>query len=224
MLTAELAAAYVSGVQDNGVGAAEHYIANDSETDRFTVDVRVSDQALRGALPPGVREGDGGPRLAGDELVQLHQRVTATENELLETPLKSEWGFDGVVVSDWTAVRSLESAKAAQDLVMPGPEGPWGEALVKAVRAGDIDESVVDQKVLRILRLAQRVGALDGSTAAEPVLVEDGLAFPREAAAEGTVLLANDGILPLDAAGLRRVAVIGHNARQARTQGGGRRR
>ena len=58
---------------------------------------------------------------------------------------------------------------------MPGPEGPWGEALVKAVRAGDIDESVVDQKVLRILRLAQRVGALDESTAAEPVLVEDGL-------------------------------------------------
>ena len=142
-------------------------------------------------------------------------RVTATENELLETPLKSEWGFDGVVVSDWTAVRSLESAKAAQDLVMPGPEGPWGEALVKAVRAGDIDESVVDQKVLRILRLAQRVGALDGSTAAEPVLVEDGLAFAREAAAEGTVLLANDGILPLDAAGLRRVAVIGQRPASA---------
>ena len=88
--------------------------------------------------------------------------ATATENDLLETPLNSEWGFDGVVISDWTAVRSLDSARASQDLVMPGPDGPWGAALVKAVEAGDIDESVVDRKVLRILRLAQRVGALDG--------------------------------------------------------------
>ena len=122
--------------------------------------------------------------------------TTATENDLLETPLNSEWGFDGVVISDWTAVRSLNSARASQDLVMPGPGGPWGEALMRAVRSGEISEAVVDRKVARILTLARRVGALDGSSAAEPAWVEDGIAFARHAAIEGTVLLENRGELP----------------------------
>jgi beta-glucosidase len=147
--------------------------------------------------------------------------TTATENDLLETPLNSEWGFDGVVISDWTAVRSLKSARASQDLVMPGPGGPWGEALVRAVRSGEIPEAVVDRKVARILTLARRVGALDGFPAAEPVWVEDGIAFARHAAIEGTVLLENHGELPWDPASLRSVAVIGDNAANARTQDGG---
>nr|BFF14930.1 hypothetical protein GCM10025699_62330 [Microbacterium flavescens] len=150
--------------------------------------------------------------------------VTATENELLETPLNSEWGFDGVVVSDWTGVRSLESARHSQDLVMPGPDGPWGAALVAAVASGDVPVEAVDRKVMRLLQLAARVGALEGfePVVAEPVSVEDGIAFVREAAAAGTVL-AHDraGALPLDASRVRSVAVIGHNARFARTQGGG---
>jgi beta-glucosidase len=223
VLTAELGAAYVEGVQDNGVGATpKHYIANDSETDRFTMDARVSDRALHElyllAFEKSITDAHAWLVMSSYNSIN---GATATENELLETPLNSAWGFDGVIISDWTAVRSLESAKASQDLAMPGPGGPWGDALVDAVRAGEIDEAVVDRKVLRILRLAQRVGALEGSSPAEPVLVEDGAAFAREAAVEGTVLLANDGILPLDASQLRRVAVIGHNARQARTQGGG---
>src|SRR5580704_8965484 len=174
VLTADLAAAYVHGVQDNGGGATpEHYVANDSENDR------------------------------------------------LQTPLNSEWGFDGVVISDWTAVRSLAAARASQDLVMPGPDGPWGDALVQAVRSGEIGAAVIDRKVARILTLAQRVGALDGSPAAEPAWVEDGIAFARQAAIEGTVLLENRGELPWDPARLRSVAVIGDNAANARTQGGG---
>jgi beta-glucosidase len=104
---------------------------------------------------------------------------------------------------------------------MPGPDGPWGDALVEAVRSGRIDEAVVDRKVARILTLAQRVGALEGSSAAEPVYVQDGLAFARHAAIEGTVLLENRGELPWDRAALRLVAVIGDNAVNARTQGGG---
>ena len=147
--------------------------------------------------------------------------TTATENDLLQTPLNSEWGFDGVVISDWTAVRSLAAARASQDLVMPGPDGPWGDALVQAVRSGEIGAAVIDRKVARILTLAQRVGALDGSPAAEPAWVEDGIAFARQAAIEGTVLLENRGELPWDPARLRSVAVIGDNAANARTQGGG---
>src|SRR4051812_4296867 len=223
VLTGELAAAYVTGVQDNGVGATpKHYVANDFETDRFTVEVRAGERALRElyllAFEKAVTEARAWLVMSAYNGIN---GATATENELLETPLNSEWGFDGVVVSDWTAVRSVASATASQDLVMPGPDGPWGDALVQAVRSGEIDESVVDRKVLRILRLAQRVGALEGTAPAEPVWVEDGIAFTREAAIEGTVLLENRGELPWDAAALRSVAVIGNNAAAARTQGGG---
>ena len=231
VLTADLAAAYVGGVQRNGVGATpKHYVANDSETDRFTVDVRVEERPLRElyllAFEKAVTEAHAWCVMSSYNSVN---GVTATENDLLETPLNSEWGFDGVVVSDWTAARSLRSAEASQDLVMPGPDGPWGAALVAAVRAGEIQEAAVDRKVLRLLRLAQRVGALEGFEVAQPVHVEDGVAFSKEASIEGTVLLRNsaghtgDGTpeLPWDASALREVAVIGHNAWQARTQGGG---
>jgi beta-glucosidase len=222
VLTANLAAAYVRGVQDNGVGATpKHYVANDSETDRFTVDVRVGDRALRELylLPFEKAVTEARAWLVMSSYNRVNG-VTVTENDLLETPLNTEWGFDGVVVSDWTAVRSLDSARASQDLVMPGPDGPWGEALVQAVRSGAIPEAAVDRKVARILTLARRVGALGGAPA-EPAWVEDGVAFARLAAIEGTVLLENRGELPWDPARLRSVAVIGDNAALARTQGGG---
>jgi beta-glucosidase len=225
VLTAELAAAYVSGVQRNGVGATpKHYIANDSETDRFTVDVTVGDRPLRElyllAFEKAIIESKAWLVMSAYNSVN---GTTATENDLLETPLNSEWGFDGVVISDWTAVRSVNSANASQDLAMPGPDGPWSEALVVAVKSGQVPEAAIDRKVLRILQLAARVGALEGfdAVAAEPVDQEDPIAFAREASAAGTVMVKNDGVLPLNPASVSRVAVIGHNARYARTQGGG---
>lgn len=219
-LSAELAAAYVRGLQDNGVAATpKHYVANDSETDRFTVDVDVDERALRELyLLPFERAVEAGAW----SLMSAYNAVdgvTMTENDLLESPLNSEWGFDGVVVSDWTAVRSLDAVAAAQDLAMPGPAPAWAD-LVAAVRDGRVQEADLDRKVLRILLLAERVGALEGSTTIEPAPI-DGPAFVRAAAAEGAVLLQNDGILPLTAERLNTVAVIGHNARDARTQGGG---
>ena len=229
VLTAGLAAAYVGGLQDNGVGATpKHYVANDSETDRFTVDVRVGERALRELylLPFEAAVTEAGAWC----VMSAYNAVggtTMTENPLLETPLNTEWGFDGVVVSDWTAVRSRASARAAQDLAMPGPEGPWGDALVAAVRAGEVEEAAVDRKVLRLLRLAARVGALEGHLPRRPSRqAEDGPAFAREAAVEGMVLLRNaaaDGgpELPWDGGALRRLAVLGDAARGARTQGGG---
>jgi beta-glucosidase len=225
VLTAELAAAYVSGVQRNGVGATpKHYIANDSETDRFTVDVKVGDRPLRElyllAFEKAIIESNAWLVMSAYNSIN---GTTATEHNLLETPLNSEWGFDGVVISDWTAVRSVNSANASQDLVMPGPDGPWGEALVVAVKAGQIPESAVDRKVFRILQLAARVGALDGfaGVRAEPADREDLVAFAREASAAGTVMVKNDDLLPLNPAESPKVALIGHNARFARTQGGG---
>ncbi|WNM24661.1 beta-glucosidase family protein [Demequina capsici] len=220
-LTAELAAFYVRGLQDAGVGATpKHYIANDYETDRFTADTQVSEKALREvyllAFERAVVESHAWLVMSSYNSIN---GTTATESDLLTTPLVDEWGFDGVVVSDWTAVRSVDSAKADQHLVMPGPIGPWGDALVAAVTAGEIHESTIDEKVRRILRLAVRVGALGGEP--QPVDCEDGVMFAREAAAEGMVLLENRGELPWDASSLRSVAVLGSNAEQARTQGGG---
>src|SRR5687768_14160711 len=125
-------------------------------------------------------------------------------------------------MSDWYAARSTEpAADAGLDLVMPGPGGPWGERLIAAVRDGRVAEAAVDDKVLRLLRLAARVGALEGIDPALPPQEpwpEDAVAVElRERAAAGFVLLRNadiDGapVLPLDRSGLGRVAVFGPNA------------
>ncbi|MBT2518092.1 glycoside hydrolase family 3 protein [Streptomyces sp. ISL-90] len=224
VLTAALATEYVRGVQSFGVGATpKHYVANDSETERFTVDVHVDERALREvyllAFEQPIVEGDAWLVMSAYNSIN---GVTASENPLLESPLNSEWGFDGVVVSDWTAVRSLQSARMPQDLAMPGPRSAWGDALVRAVRAGDIDLDAIDRKVLRILRLATRVGALaDIDTPQKPSPIPDAelRRFAREAAIAGSVLLKNEGLLPLSAPDS--IAVIGEGAVIARTQGGG---
>lgn len=227
LLTARLGVAYVRGLQEQGVGATpKHYIANDSETDRFTVDVVVDQRTLRELyLAPFdaiVHEAQPWVVMASYNAIN---GPTATENPLLSDPLETEWGFDGLVVSDWTAVRSTEAAaNAATDLAMPGPRGPWGDALLEAVRAGRVPEAAIDAKVLRLLRLAARVGALDGIAPAGPAVpaAMDVTALAREAEVAGTVLVRNSGsLLPLDASTLTRVAVFGPSAVEARTQGGG---
>ncbi|WP_399944595.1 glycoside hydrolase family 3 C-terminal domain-containing protein [Streptomyces sp. BBFR25] len=169
-LTGRIGAALIRGVQAHGVAAtAKHYVANDSETDRLTVDVRVGERALREVyLAPFEAAVAAGVRLvmAGYNAVN---GTTMTANALLTDPLKSEWGFDGVVVSDWGAVRgTVDTARAGLDLAMPGPDGPWGEALARAVADGDVPEAAVDDKARRLLRLAAWLGALGECAAPRP--------------------------------------------------------
>ncbi|WP_437575407.1 beta-glucosidase [Sorangium sp. So ce887] len=229
LLTGRIGAAYVRGLQAHGVGATpKHYVANDSETERFTVDVRVDQRTLRELyLAPFERMIVGARAWLVMASYNAVNGATMTENTLLDAPLKDEWGFDGVVVSDWTATRSTEAAaRAALDLVMPGPEGPWGRALVAAVQSGAVPEKAIDDKVRRLLRLAARVGALEGVAPAAPAPAQlpaaEAARLVRETAAAGMVLVRNQGdALPLDAASLRRVAVIGPSAAQGRIQGGG---
>jgi beta-glucosidase len=228
LLSGRLATAYVRGVQEQGIGACpKHYVANDAETDRFTVDNRVDDRTLRelylAPFEAVVTDADPWMVMAAYNAVN---GTAMTENDLLAEPLKGEWGFDGVVVSDWGATYHGEpAARAALDLTMPGPEQQWREPLVEAVRAGRVSEAAIDEKVRRILRLAARAGALDGVAPAgeKPAAgrIEDAAPLAREAAAAAAVLLRNDGILPLQADTLRRVAVIGPGAKDARALGGG---
>ena len=150
-----------------------------------------------------------------------------TENDLLAEPLKGEWGFDGVVVSDWGALYDGEpAARAALDLTMPGPEEKWGEPLVEAVRAGRVPEAAIDAKVRRLLLLAARAGALDGIEPGAPKpaagRIEDAAPLAREAAPRGSGAAAQRR-RPAAARRrtLRRVAVVGPGARDARPLGGG---
>ncbi|MFD1664654.1 glycoside hydrolase family 3 protein, partial [Streptomyces calvus] len=164
-LTGRIGAALIRGIQAGGVAAtAKHYVANDSETDRLTVDVRVGERALREVyLAPFEAAVAAGVRLvmAGYNAVD---GTTMTASDLLTGPLKDEWGFDGVVVSDWGAVRdTVPTARAGLDLAMPGPDGPWGEALADAVADGSVPGAAVDDKARRLLRLAARCGALGGA-------------------------------------------------------------
>ncbi|MGB8946828.1 MAG: glycoside hydrolase family 3 N-terminal domain-containing protein, partial [Streptomyces sp.] len=131
-LAARTGAALIRGIQAHGVAAtAKHYVANDSETERLTLDVRVDERTLREVyLAPFEAAVRAGVWLVMSAYNGVNG-TTMTAHELLAEPLKGEWGFDGAVVSDWGAVRlTAESAAAAQDLAMPGPDGPWGAALV----------------------------------------------------------------------------------------------
>ncbi|MET7390687.1 beta-glucosidase [Streptomyces sp. NPDC005522] len=161
-LTGRTGAALVRGIQAHGVAAtAKHYVANDSETDRLTVDVRVSERVLREVyLAPFEAAVEAGVRvvMAGYNGVN---GSTMNASPLLTDPLKREWGFDGLVVSDWGALRDGDpAARAGLDLAMPGPDSPWGAALVRAVEDGRVPPAAVDDKVRRLLTLAAACGAL----------------------------------------------------------------
>lgn len=228
LLTGDIGAALVAGVQDGGVATTpKHFVANDSETDRFTVDVRLDDRTLRELY---LAPFEAIVRKAGPwGLMASYNQVNGagmTENSTLNNGvLRAEWGFDGVLVSDWTGARdTVRCALGGLDIAMPGPVTVYGEHLVTAVREGRVPEPTVDDLARRVLRLAARVGLLEGAPAAVPAdrlpAAIDGEALAREVAERSFVLLRNEGgALPL--ARSARVALIGAAAVQARIGGGG---
>jgi beta-glucosidase len=223
-LSAELAVAYVRGLQSAGVAATpKHFVANDCESERHTVDVRMNDRVLRETylLPFEAVVRDAGTWALMAAYSSIDGVPMTANRRLLDAIAIDEWGFDGVTMSDWGAVYSTEpSVRAGLHLAMPGPGGPWGEPLRVALAEGRVTGQELDDKVARIARLAHRTGAVD---AVEPPGVEhvDARAVARRAAEASVVMLRNDGLLPLDPRSVRRVAVIGPNAVQAYTQGGG---
>lgn len=225
-LTGVIGSGYVNGVQSGGVATTvKHFVANDAETDRFTVDNLVSARALRelylapfeaiveNAHPWGIMTAYNS--VNGTTMSEHHYLV----NEVL----RGEWGFDGFNVSDWTAARStVDAVNGGLDVAMPGPRTVYGAALAQAVKDGEVAEATVDGAVRNVLRLAARVGALGGAEPAVADLPEtvDGAALAREIARRSFVLVKNDhDALPLQPGGT--VALIGAAARDARVLGGG---
>lgn len=232
VVSGELGAAMVRGIQSRGVGAClKHFAANSQEHARMVSDSVVDERTLRELY------------LAPFEYVVRHARpwsvmtaynklngVYCSEHEwLLREVLRGEWGFDGAVVSDWGAMSSsVASVRAGLDVCMPGPRGDHARALVEAVRSGELEEGCVNEAASHIERLARRVkvcqakGSVDGtseSSLSDEEFYRAHADLAREAAAQSAVLLKNDGVLPLNPDA--RVAVIGAFARLPRYQGSG---
>ncbi|MBX4905586.1 glycoside hydrolase family 3 C-terminal domain-containing protein [Rhizobium bangladeshense] len=227
MLTAELAVAYIAGVQGEGVAATiKHFAGNESEIERQTMSSDIDERTLREIyLPPfeqAVRRA--GVLAVMSSYNRLNGTYTSEHHWLLTKVLRQEWGFDGIVMSDWFGSHSTaETINAGLDLEMPGPARDRGEKLVAAVHEGKVEAATVRAAARRILLLLERVGAFEGA----PDLTERAIDLPEDRAlirrlgAEGAVLLKNDGILPLAKTSLDRIAVIGPNAASARVMGGG---
>jgi beta-glucosidase len=224
MLSGTLGAAMIEGIQGQGVGTSlKHYAANNQETDRLRVSADVDERTLREIYLAGFERAV--TRARPWTVMCSYNKVNGTyasENEwLLTTVLRGEWGFDGLVVSDWGAVHDRVAALAAGlDLEMPPNLGVSDAAIVAAVRSGDLDEAVLDAAVARVLRLVDRATA---NTEPPPTLdVDAHHALARAAATECAVLLKNDDdLLPLRPAAGDTIAVIGEFARTPRYQGAG---
>jgi beta-glucosidase len=227
-LSARMAVAYIQGVQSQGVGACvKHYVCNDSEFERQSISSEVGERALREIylLPfkAAVREAGAWALMASYNKVN---GTYACENPyLLRDILREEWGFDGIVMSDWFGTTSTAGAvNGGLDLEMPGPTLWRGERLLAAVREGEVEEAAIEESVRFLLQTIDRAGAFEHlpSEAEQAVDRPEHRALARQAAREGIVLLKNeDGLLPLDTARLSSIAVIGPNARIARIMGGG---
>jgi beta-glucosidase len=226
-LTAAVAVAYIRGLQAEGVGACiKHYVANDQEHERFTISADVDDRTLRELyLRPfeaAVAEAGVWGVMGAYNFVNGIQ--ACAHEELLQGVLKGEWGFAGVVVSDWTALKEgVGPGRHGLDLEMPGPGAFFGGGkLAELVRAGEVPEEQVDDKARRILRFLEWCGALDGTEDTEAELdTPESRSVARRTAAASMVLLRNDGVLPLDRSTLTTVAVVGPNAEDTAALGGG---
>ncbi len=226
-LMARMAVAYIQGVQSQRVGACiKHYVCNDQEFERFSISAEVDERTLRELyLPPfkvAVQE-------AGVwTLMTAYNRVNgvyASENSHLFDILKDEWGFDGLVLSDWYGTYSDRVPLERLDLEMPGPARWMAPEKVKAaLKRGDITEADIDDKVRRLLRTLERVGAFDNSPPNEERSIDNPRHHDiiRRAGREAIVLLKNDdNVLPLNPTRFPRLAVIGRPASDVAFQGGG---
>ena len=227
-LSARLAVAYITGLQGEGVGASiKHYVCNDEEFERFSISSEVRERALREIylLPfqMAVREAHPWTIMAAYNLVN---GIAASEHPYLLTDiLRHEWGFDGVVVSDWffSVKSTAASINAGLDIEMPSAR--WrGEKLLAAVERGEVAEATIDTSIRRLLQLLVKADLFKHpeEVSEQDIDLPEHRALIREAGAEGIILLKNEQqVLPLQREQITSIAVIGPNAQVAQIMGGG---
>jgi beta-glucosidase len=219
-LAGEMAASMINGIQSKGVGTSlKHYAANNQEFQRFSISAEIDERTLREIYLPAFETAvkKAKPWTVMCSYNKVNGTFASEHHYLLTDILKNEWGFEGLVVSDWGAVRDRVAAlKAGLDWEMPGPQDRRVKAVVEAVRSGKLDECVLDESVRRILNIVfkaketPKYGTFDADAHHE---------LAHQIAAEGMVLLKNNGLLPLK--GQQHIAVIGRAAENAHFQGGG---
>ncbi|MDT5295551.1 MAG: beta-glucosidase, partial [Acidobacteriota bacterium] len=227
-LAARIAVGYIRGVQSQGVSATvKHFMGNNSEFDRHNTDSRIDERTMREIYLPtfeaAVREARVGAMMDSYNLVNGEH--ASQNNHLLNEIAKLEWGFDGLLMSDWFATYDgVAAANGGQDLEMPFGAFMNRATLLPAVQQGKVTVAVIDEHVRRILRTAARFGWLDRDQreASVPRFNQQGRQAALQAAREGMVLLKNDGgLLPLARGKVKSIAVVGPDAYPAVPVGGG---
>lgn len=228
VLTARVAVGYIRGVQRHHVACCvKHFVGNDTEFERHTISSEIDEVTLREAyLVPFERavqplaEGGADVRALMSSYNRINGVYASEHRELLRGVLRDEWGFDGAVISDWFGTHTAaESLEASLDLEMPGPPRERGDKLLAAVLAGETTEARIDEAVRRLLQLFNWSGVGEVSGEERTAVSDVTRDVIRRAATAGTVLLKNDGVLPL--AGDARLALLGPNADRGQVQGGG---
>lgn len=222
IVSGAMGAGLVRGIQSQGVGASvKHFAVNNQETDRLRVSADVAPRPLREIYLRGFERvvTDAKPWTVMCSYNRLNGVYTSENPWLLTQVLRDDWGFDGIVVSDWGAVNNrVDGVAAGLDLEMPASNGRTDVQLVAAVKAGELDESALDtvaDRMLHLVRKAQERAIVDG-----PLDVDAHHALAREVAGRAIVLLKNDGaLLPLNPS--TKIAVIGAFAETPRYQGTG---
>jgi beta-glucosidase len=219
-LAGELAASLINGVQSKGVGTSlKHYAANNQESERFRINALVDERTLREIYLPAFETAvkKARPWTVMCAYNKLNGTYCSEHHELLVDILENEWGFEGLVVSDWYAVRDrVKALRGGVDLEMPGPKPRRVQAVVEAVRNGELDETILNESVRRILGIVFKAAQTPKGGKFD---VAAHHALARRIAGEGIVLLKNNGVLPLR--NRRHIAVIGRAAQEPHFQGGG---
>jgi beta-glucosidase len=228
VLTGKLGVGYIRGMQAKGVSATiKHFAGNESEIQRTTMSSEIDERSLREIylIPFEMAVKDAGTWGIMSSYNKINGTYAAENRWLLTEVLRGDWGYGGIVMSDWFGSRSTEpTVNAGLDLEMPGPTRDRGDKLIKAVEDGKVGQERVRDSVINVLRLMERTGAISDYRAHEEFADDrpEHRALIRRAGAEGAILLKNEGnILPLSKAGSGNIAVIGPNAKIAQIMGGG---